>query len=52
MCGSHEKLLKTVRTSASPTRRYPDTGFRLARAMPANDVAGPPAPGPVNAVTP
>lgn len=52
MCGSHEKLLKTVRTSASPTRRYPDTGFRVARAVPANDVAGPPAPGPVNAVTP
>ncbi len=34
MCATHEKLLSTVRTSASPTRRYPDTGFRLARAMP------------------
>jgi len=34
MCGSHEKLLSTVRTSASPAKRYPDTGFRLARAMP------------------
>jgi formylglycine-generating enzyme len=34
MCGSHEKLLSKVRTSASPSRSYPDTGFRLARAMP------------------
>jgi formylglycine-generating enzyme required for sulfatase activity len=34
MCGSHEKLLSTVRTSTSPAKRYPDTGFRLARAMP------------------
>jgi sulfatase modifying factor 1 len=49
MCGSHEKLLKTVRTSASPGRRYPDTGFRVARAVP------PPSAGPassVNEVTP
>ena len=35
MCGSHEKLLSRVRTSASPTKRYGDTGFRLARAVPA-----------------
>lgn len=34
MCGSHEKLLSTVRTSTSPAKRYPDTGFRLARPMP------------------
>ena len=34
MCGTREKLLSTVRTSASPTKLYPDTGFRLARAMP------------------
>jgi formylglycine-generating enzyme required for sulfatase activity len=34
MCATHEKLLSTVRTSASPAKRYPDTGFRLARAMP------------------
>ena len=34
MCGSHEKLLSTVRTSTSPTKRYAATGFRLARAMP------------------
>ena len=34
MCASHEKLLSTVRTSTSPAKRYPDTGFRLARAMP------------------
>jgi len=34
MCASHEKLLSKVRNSASPARRYPDTGFRLARAMP------------------
>jgi formylglycine-generating enzyme required for sulfatase activity len=37
MCGSHEKLLSRVRTSTSPTKRYPDTGFRLARAMPKTD---------------
>jgi len=35
MCGSHEKLLATVRTSASPGRRYGDTGFRVARPVPA-----------------
>ena len=35
MCGSHEKLLSKVRTSSSPTKRYGDTGFRLARAVPA-----------------
>ena len=34
MCATHGKLLSTVRTSASPAKRYPDTGFRLARAMP------------------
>jgi formylglycine-generating enzyme required for sulfatase activity len=34
MCGSHEKLLSRVRNSASPTKRYGDTGFRLARAVP------------------
>jgi formylglycine-generating enzyme required for sulfatase activity len=34
MCATHEKLLSTVRTSTSPDKRYPDTGFRLARAMP------------------
>jgi formylglycine-generating enzyme required for sulfatase activity len=34
MCGSREKLLSKVRTSTSPAKRYPDTGFRLARAMP------------------
>lgn len=34
MCATHEKLLSTVRTSTSPAKRYPDTGFRLARAMP------------------
>jgi len=34
MCGSHQKLHSTVRTSTSPAKRYPDTGFRLARAMP------------------
>lgn len=32
--GSHEKLLAVTRSSASPTRRYPDVGFRVARAMP------------------
>lgn len=34
MCATHEKLLSKVRTSTSPAKRYPDTGFRLARAMP------------------
>jgi len=34
MCCSHEKLLSKVRTSTSPTKRYPDTGFRLARVVP------------------
>jgi formylglycine-generating enzyme required for sulfatase activity len=34
MCGTHEKLLSKVRTSTSPTKRYGDTGFRLARALP------------------
>lgn len=34
MCASHEKLLSRVRNSASPARRYPDTGFRICRAVP------------------
>jgi len=34
MCANHENLLAKVRISASPTRRYPDTGFRVARALP------------------
>jgi formylglycine-generating enzyme required for sulfatase activity len=34
MCATYEKLLPRVRTNASPTRRYPDTGFRVARAVP------------------
>jgi formylglycine-generating enzyme required for sulfatase activity len=34
MCGTHEKLLSKVRTSTSPMKRYGDTGFRLARALP------------------
>ncbi|MFM8435083.1 MAG: formylglycine-generating enzyme family protein [Planctomycetia bacterium] len=34
MCATYEKLLPRVRTSASPSRRYPDTGFRIARAVP------------------
>ncbi len=46
MCGTYEKLLPRVRTNASPTRRFPDTGFRVARAVPpeANSpAADPPA---------
>jgi len=35
MYGSHEKMLSVTRSSASPTRRYQDTGFRVARAVPA-----------------
>ena len=34
MYGSHEKMLAVTRSTASPTRRYPDVGFRIARAMP------------------
>lgn len=34
MCATYEKLLPRVRSNASPTRRYPDTGFRVARAVP------------------
>jgi formylglycine-generating enzyme required for sulfatase activity len=34
-----DKLRSTVRSSASPERRYPDTGFRLARALPAPESA-------------
>lgn len=34
MCANHENLLAKVRISASPARRYPDTGFRVARALP------------------
>jgi len=34
-----DKLRSSVRSSASPERRYPDTGFRLARALPASDQA-------------
>jgi formylglycine-generating enzyme required for sulfatase activity len=36
--GAHsvEKLRSTVRSNASPQKRYPDTGFRLARAVPVN----------------
>jgi len=44
MCGSHEKLLSKVRTNASPSRRYPDTGFRLAHAMPELKEGGTPKP--------
>ena len=38
--GSHEKMLSATRSSASPTRRYHDVGFRVARAVP---VEPPPA---------
>lgn len=34
MFGSHEKMLSVTRSSMSPTRRYPDVGFRVARAVP------------------
>lgn len=32
--GSHEHMLAPSRSSASPTRRYNDTGFRIARRAP------------------
>jgi sulfatase modifying factor 1 len=38
-----DKLRSNVRSSASPERRYPDTGFRLARALPAPENALVPA---------
>jgi len=34
MFGSHEKMLSVTRSSMSPARRYPDVGFRVARAVP------------------
>ena len=43
MCGTYEKLLPRVRTNASPTRRYPDTGFRVARAVPPEATPAPEA---------
>jgi sulfatase modifying factor 1 len=51
MCGSHEKMLSRVRTNASPNRRYPDTGFRLARPTPPPSEP-PPSPGPKSNPTP
>ncbi|MEY2599337.1 MAG: hypothetical protein RLZZ142_1596 [Verrucomicrobiota bacterium] len=41
-----DKLRSQVRSSASPERRYPDTGFRLARALSAAVNPPPPAPAP------
>jgi formylglycine-generating enzyme required for sulfatase activity len=38
--GSHEKMLSVIRSSASPTRRYHDVGFRVGRSVP---VEPPPA---------
>lgn len=41
MAHSFEKLKSVVRTSSSPAKRYPATGFRLARSVPkAGDAAG------------
>jgi sulfatase modifying factor 1 len=34
MAHTVEKLRSAVRTYSAPAKRYPDTGFRLARAMP------------------
>jgi len=39
MVHSIEKLRSVVRTGASPQKKYPDTGFRLARAAPQPGVA-------------
>ena len=44
MAHTYEKLRSNVRISGRPTARYPDTGFRLARAMPEPRPAVPPAP--------
>jgi formylglycine-generating enzyme len=40
MAHSFEKMRSVVRTSANPAKRYPDTGFRLACAMPKAADAG------------
>jgi sulfatase modifying factor 1 len=39
MAHTFEKLRSTVRNHASPGRSYPDTGFRLARAVPVGETA-------------
>jgi formylglycine-generating enzyme len=43
-CVAHtfEKLKSVVRTSSKPEKKYPDTGFRLARAVPKAGDANPP----------
>jgi formylglycine-generating enzyme required for sulfatase activity len=41
--GSHEHMLAPSRSNASPTKRYPDIGFRVARRVPP---PAPPAPTP------
>jgi len=40
---NHEHMLAPSRSNASPTKRYPDIGFRVARRVPP---AAPPAPTP------
>jgi len=37
MSASHEKMIASTRSNASPTRRYPDVGFRVARRIPPSD---------------
>jgi formylglycine-generating enzyme required for sulfatase activity len=45
---THEKMLKQARSNVSPSRRYPDVGFRVARAAPPPTISAPQAkPAPV-----
>ena len=37
MSASHEKMTASTRSNASPTRRYPDVGFRVARRISPSD---------------
>ena len=45
---THEKMLKQARSNVPPSRRYPDVGFRVARAAPPPTISAPQAkPAPV-----
>jgi formylglycine-generating enzyme required for sulfatase activity len=37
MSSSHEKMIASTRSNTSPTRRYPDVGFRVARRISPSD---------------
>ncbi|MFO0189794.1 MAG: formylglycine-generating enzyme family protein [Planctomycetia bacterium] len=45
---AQEKMLREARSNLPPARRYPDIGFRVARAAPPPTISAPPAkPAPV-----